>query len=85
MDYSQFKNASPELIEKASEAKSPEELTALLTENGYSVTEAAIKELYDSLQPAESGELSDDDLENVNGGAIVLIGMIKKLFGKNSH
>ena len=54
-----------ELIAKAKEAKSAEELLALAKENGIEMTEEQAKELYELLQ---SGELSDDDLDGVAGG-----------------
>lgn len=80
MDYTKFKDASPELIKRAAEAKSIDELVALLTENGYSVNEEEAKTIFDRLKEAGSGELSDDDLGGVNGGTLFICGAIKKLF-----
>lgn len=75
-----LENITPELAQKLTAAKSPEELGALLKENGYEVSENEAKLLFDNIN-AKIGELSDDDLENVSGGALVIFGVIKKLFG----
>ena len=55
-----------ELIAKAKEAKSVEELLVLARENNIELTEEQAKECYDRLQG--TGELSDDELANVAGG-----------------
>ena len=55
-----------ELIAKAKEAKSAEELLSLARENNIELTEEQAKECYDRLH--SSGELTDDDLEKVAGG-----------------
>ncbi len=57
---------TPELIEKAKQAKSAEELIALAKENGAQITEENAKAYFDKLNKA--GELSDDELDNVAGG-----------------
>ena len=61
-------NLTPEMIEKAKAAKTAEELLALAKENNVEMTadEAAI--YFAQLNP-KSGELNDDDLDNVAGGA----------------
>ncbi len=56
-----------ELILKAKEAKNAEELLALAEENGVKLTEENAKAYFERLN--QSGELSDDDLDNVSGGA----------------
>ena len=56
-----------ELIAKAKEAKSPEELIALAKENSMEMTEETAKTYFDLLNP-KTGELSDDELDNVAGG-----------------
>ena len=56
-----------ELIAKAKETKTPEELAALANENGMEMTEESAKAYFEQLHPT-SGELSDDELENVAGG-----------------
>ena len=58
---------SNDLITKAKEAKTPEELLALAKENGTELTEAEAKAYFDRLHP-QTGELSDDELDNVAGG-----------------
>ncbi len=58
---------TPELLEKAKQAKSPEELIALAKENGTEMTEESAKAYFDQLH--KSGELADDELDNVAGGA----------------
>ena len=56
-----------ELLAKAKEAKTPEELIALAKENGMELTEESAKAYLDLLHP-QTGELSDDELDNVAGG-----------------
>ena len=56
-----------ELIAQAKETKTPEELAALAKENGMEMTEESAKAYFEQLHPT-SGELSDDELENVAGG-----------------
>jgi len=66
-------NITSELITKAKEAKSAEELLALAKENGLDFTEENASAYYAQLHPT-SGELSDDELDNVSGGACHEIG-----------
>ena len=56
-----------ELLAKAKETKTPEELLALAKENGAELTEESAKAYFDRLHP-QTGELSDDELDNVAGG-----------------
>ena len=56
-----------EMITKAREAKSVEELIALAKENGIELTEEEAKEYFAKLNPTK-GELSDDELDDVSGG-----------------
>lgn len=60
-------NLTAEMIEKAKEAKNAEELLALAKENDVEMTEESANAYFEQLHPA-SGELSDDELENVSGG-----------------
>ena len=60
------KKLTPELLEKAKQAKSAEELIALAKENGAELTEESAKAYFDQLH--KTGELSDDELDNVAGG-----------------
>ncbi len=55
------------LILKAKQAKSPEELIALAKENGTEMTEESAKAYFDQLH--KSGELADEELDNVAGGS----------------
>ena len=55
-----------ELILKAKEAKSAEELIAIAKENGMEMTEESAKAYYEQIH--KTGELSDDELDNVAGG-----------------
>ncbi len=57
-----------EQIKKAKEFKTVEEMLAGAKENGISLTEEKAKELFVQLHPTNS-EVSDDELENVSGGA----------------
>ena len=56
-----------ELLAKAKNAKTPEELIALANENGMEMTEESAEAYYDLLHP-QNGEISDDELDNVAGG-----------------
>ena len=62
-----MKNLTPEMIEKAKVAKSAEELLALAKENNVEMTADEAATYFAQLNP-KSGELSDDDLDNVAGG-----------------
>lgn len=55
-----------ELIMKARTAKSPEELMALAKENGIELDEDGARSYFEQLN--KSGELSDEELDNVSGG-----------------
>ena len=56
-----------EMIIKAKEAKSVEELMALAKENGVELNEEDAKMYFEQLN-AKKGELSDDELDAVAGG-----------------
>ena len=60
-------NFSSERIEKARQAKNAEELLALAGENGMEMTGEEANAYYAQLHPT-SGEMADDELENVAGG-----------------
>lgn len=62
-----MKNFTPEMIEKAKAAKTAEELMALAKENEIEMTEDEAKAYVAQLNPV-SGELADDELDNVAGG-----------------
>ena len=55
-----------EVIEKAKEAKTVEELVALAKENGVELTFEEAEECFAKLH--KSGELADEELDNVAGG-----------------
>ena len=55
-----------ELLEKAKSAESAEALLALAKENNYEMTEEEAEAYF--AQMHKSGELSDEELENVSGG-----------------
>lgn len=55
-----------EMILKAKQAKSVEELLALAKENDVEMDEEGAKECFDQLH--RTGELSDEELDNVSGG-----------------
>ena len=63
-----MKNLTPEMIEKAKAAKTAEELLELAKANGVEMTADEAATYFAQLNP-KSGELSDDDLDNVAGGA----------------
>jgi predicted ribosomally synthesized peptide with nif11-like leader len=61
-------NFPPELIEKAKTAKSAEELLELAKAAGVEITAEEAVAYFAQLNPS-GGELDDDDLDNVAGGA----------------
>lgn len=56
-----------ELLEKAKNAKSAEELIIIAKENGIELTDKQAEEYFGKISIA-SGEVSDDELDNVSGG-----------------
>ncbi len=58
---------TPELLEKAKQAKSAEELLTLAKENDIELTEENAKAYFEQLNPP-TGELSDAELDNIAGG-----------------
>ena len=63
-----MKNMKPEMIEKAKAAKTAEELLELAKANGVEMTADEAATCFAQLNP-KSGELDDDDLDAVAGGA----------------
>ena len=63
-----MKNLTPEMIEKAKAAGSAEELLEIAKAGGVEMTADEAKTYFAQLTP-KSGELDDDDLDNVAGGA----------------
>ena len=61
-----MKNLTPELIAKAKQAKSAEELLALAKENGIELTAEEANTYFAQL--GTSGAVADDDLDAVSGG-----------------
>ena len=57
---------TPELLEKAKKAKSAEELLALAKENGVELSKEEAQAYFEQFN--KTGELSDDELDNVAGG-----------------
>ena len=55
-----------ELLEKAKQACTAEEIVSLAKENGVELTEEEAKEYFEQLH--KSGELSDEELDSVAGG-----------------
>lgn len=56
-----------ELIAKAKKTKTTEELWAIAKENGAEMSKESAKAYFELLHP-KSGEISDDELNNVSGG-----------------
>lgn len=61
-------------MEKAKQAKSADELLTIAKENGMEMTEEEAKAYYAQLHPV-SGEIADDELENVSGGGCAAMGI----------
>ena len=57
-----------EIRAKAKAAKTPEELIEIARENDVEMTEESAKAYFDLLHP-KTGEMSDDELDNVASGA----------------
>ena len=74
-------NLTPKMIEKAKVAKSAEELLALAKENNVEMTADEAATYFAQLNP-KSGELSDDDLDNVAGGACAGYEATKEKYSK---
>lgn len=60
-------NLTPEMLQKAKETKSIEELQLLAKENEWELTDEEAAAYYEQLN-APTGEMGDDELENVAGG-----------------
>ena len=58
---------SKELLAKAKEAKTPEELMAFAKENNMEMTEESAKAYFEQVHP-KTGEITDEELDNVSGG-----------------
>ena len=56
-----------EVLAKAKEMKTPEELMALAKESGIEMTKEKADEYFKQLSTS-SGEISDEELDNVSGG-----------------
>ena len=56
-----------ELLAKAKEAKTPDELMSLAKENGIELTAESAASYFERLN-SKTGELSDSELDNVSGG-----------------
>ena len=61
-----------DLIQRAKSAKTADELLALAKENGITMSAEEASVNFKALHPA-SGELADDELDNVSGGACVTV------------
>ena len=61
-------NFTPELVEKAKAAQTADELLEIAKAAGVEMTAAEAATYFAQLNP-KSGELDDDDLDNVAGGA----------------
>ncbi len=61
-----MKDNSNEMIDKAKNCQSPEELIALAKKNGVELTGEQAESYFKSMH--ENGELSDEELNNVSGG-----------------
>lgn len=57
---------TPEMMEKAKKASSPLELLVIAKDNGVELTAEQASVYFEKIN--KSGELSDDELDNVSGG-----------------
>lgn len=73
----------PEFINSLMNAKTAENIQAICKEKGLDLTDAEVNDVVDCLKAVKTGELSDDDLENVSGGWVDQIGsMLIKMLEK---
>ena len=68
MEELNMMNFAPQVIEQAKAAKSVEELLALAKENCFEMTPEEAATYFAQLNPV-TGEIDDEELENVSGGA----------------
>lgn len=61
-----------DLIQRAKSTKTADELLALAKENGIEMSADEANKKFKALHPA-SGELADDELDNVSGGGCVTV------------
>ena len=61
-----------DLIQRAKSAKTADELLAMAKETGITMSAEEANVNFKALHPA-SGELADDELDNVSGGACVTV------------
>lgn len=57
-------------LNKILNAENPEEVSALFAENGITLSVKEVEILRSRLESADNNELSEDQLENVAGGAV---------------
>lgn len=82
-------NFSEEVIEKAMQAKSVEELIVIAKESDMELTEEQAQVYFAQLNP-QSGELADEELDNVAGGGCASLsscydGWTCRTCGSKSH
>ena len=71
-----------ELIVKAREAKSEQELLTLAKENSIEITEESAKAYFEQLN--QTGEIADEELDNVSGGGCYHDGKLVVTTGTNA-
>lgn len=66
-----------EFMTKFNATESPEDIKALLNEYGVELSEEELKDMINAvLTGADDGEISIEDLENVNGGVVATMAVI---------
>ncbi len=61
------------LLDRIFEAKDPDELMKIFAENNVTFEDVTKEEVFDAFQRAKTGELSEEELENVSGGFYVAL------------
>lgn len=69
MTLKEFAEQYPELVEKAGECKTREEFAKFVKDKGLELPEEALIEAYSYVRAQADGELSEDAIEGVAGGA----------------
>lgn len=62
-----------EVLAKMLYAETPEALMQIFAENNIIIEDVTPEEVFSAFQRVRTGELSEDDLENVNGGVYLML------------
>ena len=69
---------SDAFLREVDEASTPEEMIRVFADHGIEVSENELGDIAAQIRPDSGEELSEDDLENVSGGSLIMIIMVIK-------